>query len=252
MGSPLPGCALKFDRAKRDFRAVQAEIGQFIESDPVRVLTEFESDTGRTVSRAQVVSEPPQRWMIEVGIIVYLLRSALDHLVYHLARLGPDSPGDRTSFPIFDGVDGREKFRNWEPKLLAGVPAEHRTLIERLQPYHPGNEPLAWLDLLGNADKHNDLVGIRYAPRNFEIITLDAPSTFKGPMQISVGVEGGRIEDGTVLGWRSVGGDQGHMPVHGEFSLAIVFGEGNWTILDVRTLALHVAGIIDRFRPVFE
>lgn len=249
MGNPIPGCTLKFDKAKRDFRAVQAEIGQFIESDPVRVLTEFESDTGRTVFRAQVVNEPPQRWMIEVGTIAYQLRSALDHLVYHLARLGPDSPGDRTGFPIFDKPG---KFTHHARELLRGVPPEHQATIEGLQPYQPGQETLGWLDPLGKADKHNDLVGIKYASGDIGIMTLVDPATFKGPMQVSVGVEGGRIEDGTVLGWQSGWGDQGHMPVDAKFSIAIAFGEGDRTILDVRTLAIHVAGIVERFRPIFE
>lgn len=90
---------------------------------------------------------------ILVGETIYNLRSALDYLVYELARLDSSSIQDKTQFSIEDCEDvfwGRHRSN------LKGLSDKHIAAIERLQPY----KGCDWTKLirdLSNPDKHREL-----------------------------------------------------------------------------------------------
>jgi hypothetical protein len=71
-----------------------------------------------------------------VGEICYNLRSALDYLVYGLARRDSGSIQKGTQFPI---VDKKEQFVGNQTKRLAGLNSTHVEAIARLQPTTDAN-----------------------------------------------------------------------------------------------------------------
>jgi hypothetical protein len=106
---------------------------------------------------------PPALASAVVGDIVVNLRSALDHLVWGLAK--PERRGKHTKFPIH--CRNSEKDMKLFKAALAGVPKGAADAIERMQPYHgpgePRDRPLAVLAELVNEDKHRSLVSVRLA-----------------------------------------------------------------------------------------
>jgi len=91
---------------------------------------------------------------IIVGEIIYNLRSALDYLVYELARLDSSDIKNSTQFPIESTVKG---FKGKRDTFLNGVSDEHVAIFERLQPYK-GCDWTKLIRELSNPDKHRQLV----------------------------------------------------------------------------------------------
>lgn len=106
------------------------------------------------------VGPPPETFFgmrvgILVGEICYNLRSALDYLIFELAKLASGSEQSGTQFPIMDApqdFNGRGK-----GSYLKGVDASHIAAIEKLQPYNGCN----WTGRLrdfSNEDKHRQFI----------------------------------------------------------------------------------------------
>jgi hypothetical protein len=88
-----------------------------------------------------------------VGDFLFNLRCSLDHLIWQLTILNGATPGTKHQFPI---SKSRDKFDEAiKGKRLAGLSAVAIDEIERWQPYYAGNEALARLNMLHNADKHH-------------------------------------------------------------------------------------------------
>lgn len=99
--------------------------------------------------------KPPDSLPSVIGDFLFNVRSALDHIVYSLiSRNAPKELRNSTAFPICSSADN---FADALKRRLAGVPEKAVTLIERLQPYHGGENPLGTLDNLHNIDKHRSL-----------------------------------------------------------------------------------------------
>jgi len=121
-----------------------------------------------TAKPAVIKVQPP----LELGCIVAdclgNLRSSLDYIAWELASKysGPLQAGkDRITFPILDTLS---EFASKSPacltKKFAAVPAAARDLIDGIQPYRAGYEPLSLLNRLINSDKHRlPLLTVAYA-----------------------------------------------------------------------------------------
>jgi hypothetical protein len=100
----------------------------------------------------------PDRWMLITVDALQNWRAALNHLTWKLAILNLKSQGVtrdpkwNTEFPIATEPG------NFRSNKVADLSAGHRTIIEKLQPYHRGNfapsHPLAILQKITNTDKH--------------------------------------------------------------------------------------------------
>jgi hypothetical protein len=108
---------------------------------------------------------------ILIGEVCYNLRSALDYLIYELAKLDSGVIQDNTQFLIEDTKDGFERKRK---SRLRGVNERHVTCIEEYQPYKGCNWTHALRDL-SNPDKHRQftrigltVTGIAYTPADPE------------------------------------------------------------------------------------
>jgi hypothetical protein len=96
------------------------------------------------------------------GDVLHNLRSALDHLVYHLALVAdPDASDDvlrKVAFPIGKSL---EDYRTLRTRKMEGV-IESRAVefIDSLKPYKSGNEALWRLNEANNIDKHRKLISV--------------------------------------------------------------------------------------------
>jgi len=167
---------------------------------------------------AQINQPAPLKVSRLIGYVVQDLRSALDYLVYELARFISKAVVDKTQFVI---VDSEEEFRRnkWH---LRGLTGEHITEFEGLQPYK-GCQWTGMLRDLSNPDKHRHLLAIkspvviRIDPRNTEEILAGRP-----------------------------------VDVDSYASILIAFGDGTPVIEGLEQLVLDVAHILDGFKPEFQ
>lgn len=158
-GNLLHGCGLKLRRANTHHEALHEAIKAFNRSKPCSWADDRDLNTGEKYW--YVVGDPddpPGHIGPIVGDLLYNLRSALDHLAWQLVIVSGDTPDNRTAFPIFS--DQRLFDRYGSPKLR-GMRQDIRNAIIEHQPFHDPDHPkrqrLAWLEDLGNIDKHRHL-----------------------------------------------------------------------------------------------
>ncbi len=147
---------LKTTRAKEHLEALREQLDAFSKSKPYSIVRE--DDIEHQCHRVSIkVVDTPDRITLIVGDLLYCLRSALDQLVWFLAKLTLSYP-EHTQFPILDVLNAGAR-KTFE-KQTAGVPADAVEIIESLQPYHRPDaaaiqsDPLWRLNALCNIDKH--------------------------------------------------------------------------------------------------
>ncbi len=122
--------------------------------DPAIALT---GPDGWTEYRRRELPDPPQEVSLVLGDGLQAYRSALEHAVYELSKLG-DPRFEGTEFPIT--LDAKD-FEKRRPRLRH-LPSAHQAFIERLQPYAlPTREPrlsVFWqLHDLARVDRHRTI-----------------------------------------------------------------------------------------------
>jgi hypothetical protein len=99
-----------------------------------------------------------------IGDVVHNLRSALDHLAYHLVMVGTDNgevrtePWEKIQFPITHSADSYKSKRT--AGKVQGMERKAIEAIDALKPYKGGYEPLWLLHKLDNTDKHSFILPI--------------------------------------------------------------------------------------------
>jgi hypothetical protein len=167
---PLDGPLAKLERAQEHLEALHAEVRLFFERNVYLATGEFDAQSGWHIFRLQPLWEPPPRIAVLIGEYAYQLRSTVEHVAFAVkrwqlngGRWGPKKPPE-SLIVLFE--QGRAGFNERAPKRLCGLPDDWKTLIERMQPYHRGenpgtkasHDPLAILDWLWNVDKHQTLI----------------------------------------------------------------------------------------------
>lgn len=153
------GCFARLDRAREHYEEFGAEWARYIERRPAEITHEVDED-GR--GRVIVVRHeaPPLRLSLLIGEFMYELRAALDNCLYEIAvhYSGQDPPPGESvlQFPIYETPDG------WAAnvKRLRHLSNEHRTLLERIQPYQAQRRDLNCLRILNRlarTDRHRTL-----------------------------------------------------------------------------------------------
>jgi hypothetical protein len=167
---------------------------------------------------------------ILVGEICYNLRSALDYLIFELARHDSGVPQKNTQFPM---VDTPEKFRSEGPPRLKGVNDAHVRMIEWLQPYR-GCGWTKSLREISNPDKHREFsamkgtgTGLAYAPSDSEYEALALPVR--------------RIRHPTA----------GEIDVKLDFTCALHFVDGPPVVETLELIQLKVSEVLTAFEPEF-
>jgi hypothetical protein len=150
---PLTECWHKLDRANEHLKALDKEIGAFLENKPARVICEYDSQPPRYLFKVKIEHPIPQaRWALIIGDCVHNLRSALDYIAWRLA--GSDLTDRVTLFPICESLEQFEKSRQ---RRLSRVHSDAIAEVERCQPYNrrdPYPSALSTLQELDARDKH--------------------------------------------------------------------------------------------------
>jgi hypothetical protein len=170
---------------------------------PYSLLQKVNSDSSR-YSLILRINEPPpfQRWTLIAADCINNMRSALDYLIYAIARYeaGSQSPSDedKLAFPI---SDDRSRFDQAVSNgKLGKISDPISTVIESLQPYHrphPDLPPLlSVLRTLNNTDKHR-LLGLVYGAVQGGNLSLVGDSEI--PPKVDAVAHHGEVEDGTEI-----------------------------------------------------
>jgi hypothetical protein len=152
----LAGVGLKLQRADRHLAEFRNVVSDYFASRPLALTQGLDAEASQWVVYAKLDRELPAEVGTVVGDIAHNLRSALDGLVWQLARLQTEEPG-RTQFPIFRDSDA---FARDGRRMIKDLADEHAAFIERLQPYHRDDiytDPLFILNRLSNVDKHRHI-----------------------------------------------------------------------------------------------
>lgn len=259
MAHPLDGVQAKIDRSFEHLETLVREVEIFIEGHPYDSIPGPVDAEGWKIARFHIIREPPPRLGIIAGDYAHNLRSALDHLVYQLAKLTTESPRG-TQFPI--AVDERDYLAprgkggpSMRDRYLACLRPEHRTMIDEVQPYRAGTRPkaddmaLAHLNRFANTDKHRTIHAVYGRLQNVTAEPKGGTVTIElvppDPMPIL-------LEDTEVYRLRLSSPSNPNMGVNVTIHFTLAFGE--YMLADGHLRAIHrdVVSIIDRFRPIFD
>jgi hypothetical protein len=149
---------LKVQRAKKHIVDLESEWGIFLDTGPYRISVEDDFNTGERNYNVADAGEIPVDIPVIVGDALQNIRSALDHLAYHLAVLGSGSSGklSHTYFPISDNAT---KYHSEKARKVKGMRQDAIDAIDALEPYGGGRGEIFWLiNTLNNIDKHRILL----------------------------------------------------------------------------------------------
>jgi len=164
---PLRGVKLKIERANAHIREVSALIDTYLSPDPYERFFEVDPVNGEKHIKLRATEQPPEEIAVISGEVMYLLRSALDHLVTSIATRREIVVISRTGFPIertrkeFESALKQRKIQQRLPALAAA--------LRMLEPYEGGKDDILWwLHWLNGMEKHQILVTVAGANVGFE------------------------------------------------------------------------------------
>jgi hypothetical protein len=144
----------KIARATDHINSLLRETDGFFRGSPYKIITRLEPGTSTYSLTAEQPNELPTIIPVLVGEALGNLRSALDHLTWHLALLESSSPSVGTEFPVF--TDDR-RYRDQRNRKIGDLSRAAKALIDDEQPFQnatPEEHPLQILHGLTNIDKH--------------------------------------------------------------------------------------------------
>jgi hypothetical protein len=207
MAGDLTGVDLKLKRAKCHLAHLENTINDRIDSDVYRFELKRDPKSGKHILSAHDVDP---EWSLEIGEILFNLRSALDHLAWQLVLLdGKHEPGDETQFPIRETpftkkgqlVGARIQPAISDPQILH--------LVDEVQPYYGHDltpqpfytSPLWQVNRLNNIDKHRLLLVV--------LVALDVGQMWwGGPPTPDFGVCSGPVVEGSPVAWFDFHGEE--------------------------------------------
>lgn len=156
MPHPLDGVRAKIKRTNEQLDNLNAALEAFLNTKPYGAIAE--TDGQDSVIRASGMVEPPPVLSVLVGEVAHNLRSALDHLIWQLVIVNGRHGNRKTGFPVFKD---REEYEATGKGKIERIPLSAQTLVERVQPYHAGNDfrnhALYCLHQLNLIDKHRTI-----------------------------------------------------------------------------------------------
>jgi hypothetical protein len=246
MSHPLDGVRAKIERAKEHIEQLDLNILRFerkaytLRAEPdinSGLLNYFVVDMG--------LGDPPVPLRLLAGEIAYQLRSALDHIIYILAK---DARENKREFPIFEELD---KYESDAPSKIKGVSPRAETIIKDAQPFHassPHEHPLWMLHKINNTDKHRVIPAC-------SVYTSQVTTDFSGGPVYFINLEVGRREakDGTKIGPVPLPRDYtSEMKMDSQVLFTVAFNEiGDSKLEPAVPLLLQIVGRIEELVSEF-
>lgn len=159
MADPFDDIRWKIWRSKQHLDAFHANAKAFAYSGSYRVVMEPDPKTNRLVIVLRDVEQMPPALGLIIGDCANNLRSALDHLMFLLAKPRTETEERNVQFPL---SKSKRKFLDNTRHMMPGVARGVRTVVERFQPYHrrklPKTALLWYLNEITKWDKHRALL----------------------------------------------------------------------------------------------
>ncbi len=93
---------LKVKRANKHIEELHGVLTNFRVTNPYRVGRKTDTDTGEFIYYLIEAAPVPHEIALIAGDVLQNLRSALDHLAWHLVVAANGNPSSKNSFPIMD------------------------------------------------------------------------------------------------------------------------------------------------------
>jgi len=244
MNHPLDGAYARLDRAMEHLVDLKTVLTEFTDSEHEIAARTAEIHPGPAIKPGDVpfkIMRPespiPVKVSILVGEVVSNLRSALDYLIYELARLDSGSVQNGTQFPIEDKPTG---FQGRGNSFLRGINDAHAAQIERLQPYN-GVDWTRRLRIISNPDKHRHLSIHTHNTAIKALKTNDPAQAF--PTQ---------GDKGAIIVMKLLNpATKSTMYMQFNFTFYICFDDGTPVIQTLEELHSQVADTLTNFKPEF-
>ena len=154
------------DWAVAQLPGLQARIDSWLPNNFEIVVREAPPPATNDVIVALLKQALPLSFNVEAGAYINAIRSGLDILATTLAYRYRIPKSKDAYFPV---AKCRDAFK--AAKFVKRLPSAARVIIEKLQPYHEGNDLLGSLHHLDIVRKHRRLLGVEAAPESFMIST---------------------------------------------------------------------------------
>lgn len=165
----LDALLVKVDRAYKHIIDLQAEIIVFrLEGNSYEIFSKDNLQTGERTFYVRFLKGIPLQISALIGDVVQNLRSALDHLAWHLVQSSPVIPKARKAdiyFPIYEMAS---EYRADKMRKIQGMTDAAIQAIDAIEPYYrpdvlPGighGVALFWIHVLNKLDKHRLLIPV--------------------------------------------------------------------------------------------
>jgi hypothetical protein len=177
----------KIRRAKQHRSALQVEVNRFFAKNPYEVGFKRDPQTDRGIYYLKSVKEVPEQISLIAGDIIQSLRSALDHLAFHLFVMnsGSAASAKHVYFPIASDL---AKYESTKAAKTRGMSMVALGLIDEVMPYREGNQRLWQLHELNIIDKHRLLVTAGSAYSSFDVGSVLVRELQKADSSPTIGV----------------------------------------------------------------
>lgn len=208
----LDNVFLKLNRADVRAAELSENMAAFCRDHPIMLDAQMcEGRLGiNLVCQMKGMVVPLMEWSVELGEIVYSLRSALDNLIYVCAQNVSDPPPRPRDlqFPI---IQDSRQYENATRQIVPQLPIGIANLLEKVQPYQRSNpdvegspdaDPLVLLNWISNHDKHRMPIPFLVPPREIEFTQMcefasEADAAANVPPDVVV--HAGPLTDGSTL-----------------------------------------------------
>jgi hypothetical protein len=176
--NPFDSPNLMLNRAREHREELNSRAKRFFDENPCVHFTDRDSDTGHYLRKAKLeASLPSSLWPIAADAFNNL-RSALDQAVSaSVVRLNPTAALNGVGFCF-----GKSKthFENTIARAPKVINPRVFDVMSFFQPYVGGNDRLAVLNVLANANKHRSLISLGASVETVEVALLELPG--RGPI----------------------------------------------------------------------
>jgi hypothetical protein len=153
------GSKLKIKRANQHIDELQHILFAFLKADFYRLHIERDPKDGMNVLKFETTKDMPYEVPLVIGDSIHNLHAALDLMACEIVSLAGNTPDRQTQFPFRDTRDELVKAINGG-KIKAADPAIINLIVDTIQPYKGGNDPLCALHDLDIMDKHRLLIPV--------------------------------------------------------------------------------------------
>jgi hypothetical protein len=149
---------IKIERAKKHIIDLKGEIDAFLGTQPYGVVINIDSKTGKMSYQVSKITPTPRIIAAISGDAIQNLRTALDHLAWHLLLvcLGTTASDFRFHFPIANTAN---EYKSLIDRKVQRLRRDAIEAFRKIEAYQGGNGHQFWvLNRLNNIDKHRSII----------------------------------------------------------------------------------------------